>query len=220
MKPSSPRKPGPRVRPDVSSAVPKNALAFVGCFCGSTNSINHAIDGKGQASECSECQRLQCLLCGEDFNTMTKFKRHLQRFGHPNSVTTEFSNRPPTFSTAAPKLNKDIKLFHCSVDCPGTPYNAYKINQYISKCTICQVMRCLICGYGALIWEYLARHFQRYDHKPFNFKNPVTALAITRNNKVFNLKCAKCEFSKAVVLHRDCYKCKKCSTFLSRIFTN
>ncbi|KAF6028116.1 hypothetical protein EB796_013576 [Bugula neritina] len=131
-------------------------LSFVGCFCGAKNSLYYLENTDGRGSYCPNCKRYQCLRCGEDFFKEYSYARHLDRNDHKNpnlAVTTEFANRPADFPCKAPKLEDAIKIFLCHVDCEGTAKDAYKVNQYLSKCTKCEAYKCLVCGFYEFTWN-------------------------------------------------------------------
>lgn len=187
-------------------------LSFVGCFCGAKNSLYYLENTDGRGSYCPNCKRYQCLRCGEDFFKEYSYARHLDRNDHKNpnlAVTTEFANRPADFPCKAPKLEDAIKIFLCHVDCEGTAKDAYKVNQYLSKCTKCEAYKCLVCGFYEFTWNKLEVHFNS-SHKKFDWMKPVNEIAIDCNKAINKAECIKCHVTGTAIHMQGMYTCKLC----------
>jgi len=116
------------------------------------------------ASYCQFCQNYQCLVCGEEFPQQELLEQHLSLDNHVMEAicpTTNYANRPID-SPEFPALRGDIKLLRCRGGCSGTPSDASKLDQYVSKCRCCQQYRCLLCGLLHKQRKVVSRHVTYY----------------------------------------------------------
>ncbi|KAF6028113.1 hypothetical protein EB796_013573 [Bugula neritina] len=134
-------------------------------------------------------------MCGEEFGLKEEALRHQD--GAPDHVqgtarvTTDYPNQPVIRDSTAPTLTDEIKLLYCTVDCPASPNDASKVDQYISKCQLCKIYRCLLCAkFHSDRYRLLEHVTAQHEVNPLA---PVSAKAVSENHWLINLSCQHCK---------------------------
>lgn len=195
---------------------PDEPLPLVGCSCGAANTL---IRNTPKCSTCTSCNRHQCLVCGDEFVSRRAASTHLSKSSNHETanraVTSQFTNYPADVPRGAPELDDNIQILNCPNPCPGTSADAFKVNQYVSKCKICNLYNCLVCGFiegrkGSMQTHLKSR--MKHGTGPLDIMAPVDPAAVALNKRIVDKRCEKCNKSGVAVVDAkfNNHYCKYC----------
>lgn len=195
---------------------PNGALPLVGCSCGAEIGRKYV---NTKSSMCNVCKRFQCLVCGDEFKSSQAIGLHLGKT--PNhtlndaSVYSKYTNCPTNvFQMLTPTHDDKIALHPCDNPCIGKASDSFKVNQYTSKCKLCDSYKCLVCGYSCKRAPDMRKHIQS---ETLHWTGKLDCLAdpdpkaIEQNNFIVAKSCMSCDKTGVALRDKkDTYSCKFC----------
>ncbi|KAF6028115.1 hypothetical protein EB796_013575 [Bugula neritina] len=165
-------------------------------------------------------------MCGEEFMCLDHVVNHqTRREDHINrtAVVTTFHRNRTLESETRPTLLPEIGLFYCGAYlCQGTPAQSYKVNQFISKCTVCSFYKCLLCVKTHRNRCRLERHLITDYQPPADPRKLVHGSLMQRHLAIRRLKCRRC-YRLGTAVRKDGYYCTLycmiCNTELAKTDT-